>query len=331
MMEELTIKKKGAIISIIVVLLLTFISINSRGKELPTNNKTDIEVNTILMNQRNKKVSYFDINSNSKKTRKLKLRVKNKSSHPKQITLKVNNATTTDNGMVNYSNLGKNINTKNNLDKFIDKKERFQKIQLKGKESKLITINIKPQINLVGDLLGGVDISEKIEYKKNKQNLENIIHYTNAIYIHGKEYDEKPPVLFNNTKYNNKNLSINIINNSPVLINHLKINYTLKDKKGQIVSQNFQEEKKISPRGDFNYSIYEDSSNLDNEIYYLNLNMLSGNNKWTTNKKIEILNNRTITSEINPINRRIILATFLIFFIIIIIFVIKKVKKTTPK
>ncbi|MCF6515388.1 DUF916 domain-containing protein [Lactobacillus sp. S2-2] len=291
-------------------------------------------MNTILTNQKNKKVSYFDINSNKNHIRKLKLRVTNKSKKSKKIIIKINNSTTTDNVMANYSNLGNNENNKNELNKYTYENERYQEITLKRKESRLITLRIKPQKHLVGDILGGIDISEKPNNQNNNKNFQNIIHYTTAIYIHGKRYDSNPNIDFNQTTYKNKNLALNIVNKAPILINHLSINYILKDKDGHNVSQNYQEDKQITPNGNFNYSIYKDEHKLKNGTYYLNLTMSSGKNKWETNKKIEIINNKIITTNIHPINQNILLAIILIAFIlltIIISLIIKNKKKAVSK
>ncbi|GEM_PF-3147743 len=294
--------------------------------------------------QNNLDASYFDLKLKPNETDTLKLAIVNNSNKSIKICTTVDHTSTNSNGVVEYKNsqnfqssqltyqMQDLINPNNDL------------IQLKPYEQRIISYEIKaPPQSFQGVISGGINFTEIETEKTNTSQgmaIKNQLGYSIAVLIHGENEIDKAKVEIDNIKLNQTNgttaIVVPIMNQSPIFLNKLSVNATVKKGKEIVYIAN-KNDAQQAPNSVYNYPIEIENQDLSSGEYTVEISLSSKGKKWNFEKELTIkdktaqkLNN----SRLKPPNKlnvtKILLGIVVVVFVILIgcaIFLKKHIKR----
>lgn len=236
----------------------------------------------------------------------IKVKLINSSNKDKKLMVKVVDANTNSNGIVDYSgNLKNNASLKLPLTSIV--KPTQKEVMVSKNSSKEITLNISmPPHNIQGIILGGVVVSEKIDNKeKNKNIVNNDYCYTLGIVL----TNENKVNLFQNisVKLENVNADLssgkkvvqaNILNPNPYIFSKAQVNGVVYSEDGtKKIKENSMDNVSIAPYSCLPFQIDWGKDDLKPGKYLFKGTVKTAENTWNFERKFDIAGDKA--KEIN--------------------------------
>ena len=275
-------------------LLFSVVSIfaySQTAKADDTQNKRSYSVQAILPdNQKNKDVSYYDLQVEPNQPTTLELMVVNTGTEKINVEVELNNAYTTDSATIGYDQYKAQLykNKIPSLDSLVDGPRKTSVALDKG-EIKKVSFKIKaPDQPFAGIILGGVTSTATVNTAgKEKVGVSNQIRYVKGVVLHSKSDEVTPNMNLIKAEPRAINdemgLSYTVDNLAPININDVSVKAVIKHrgmKDIKYLAKNLQ----IAPDSKFSYFIPID--HLKPGIYSTKLTFTSksGYSKTMTNK-----------------------------------------------
>lgn len=273
----------------------------------------DFTVNPVYSaDQTDKSLGYIDLKVNDKKDYPISVNVQNMDKNEAgSYTVSLVNATTNDNGDVNYTPSKQNLVKSSDplLKDLVPKNMRSQKITLKAGENKTVSFNLKlPAKNFKGQILGSVYVlrnSKNLQEKK-QFGINNRFAMTIPVMLTQANAQVKLPKLtmtkaFVTEKSGQPQIAARIQNASPLLFGKIKIAASV-SKAGQekaLYTKNVKDYA-MAPRSIFNFKIDTGKRALKPGKYVYKVNLKSGKRDFHLKKNFVVKK-----AEQNVINKRI--------------------------
>lgn len=270
-------------------------------------------------NQLNKKNSYFDLKVKPKQMQTITVSVQNTSKKTEKIAVRVRNAATNQNGVIDYteSKIKKDPSLKVGLEDIIQQTK--QEISLAPKEAKKVSFQLKmPSKPFEGAILGGIEF-EKLgqDNHQKKKNLSIQNEYSYVIGVQLQETDKnliQPKLHLVDAQADLMNyrpvVTATLQNDQPVILHDLKIKATVTKKKDKNFSLT-QEKSGMSmaPNSHFDFPIALKGETMKAGSYHIQIQAEAEKGKyhWTLSKNFEVtkeqtdrINQESIHAQKNP-------------------------------
>ena len=164
-----------------IVLCICFLQLPHVNADNISNNAAEFTISPVYSHeQKEDDAGYFDLNVKKSTTVPVKVKISNLNKNQDiEYLIKVGNATTNDNGTINYTNFKNKKDTtakyqlteKYQLTDFISKAEMKQKITVKAGSSSEVTVNLNvPKQKFPGTIAGGVYVERLTNSYTNEKN-----------------------------------------------------------------------------------------------------------------------------------------------------------------
>ncbi|MBC9722302.1 MAG: DUF916 and DUF3324 domain-containing protein [Lactobacillus sp.] len=249
-------------------------------------------------NQLDADAGYFYLREDPGSQDKVKIDVKNTSSEEKTFIVKVTDANTNSNGLIDYTGHISNAKElKNPLTKVAYPNQ--QEVKIPKNSNKEVTININmPKESNPGILMGGIVVSEKKEddTKKKKMSIGNTYSYTLGILLTNEnniEFNKNISVQLTNVQAKlsdgRKIIEANILNNNPYVFGKATVTgKVLKEKNLEVVKEKTQNDVNIAPYSVFPFQIDYQKSDLSSGSYIFEGEVKTKEKTWKFSKKFVI-------------------------------------------
>lgn len=273
----------------------------------------DFTVNPVYSaDQTDKKLGYIDLKVGDKKDYPISVNVQNMDKNEAaSYTVSLVNATTNDNGSVNYtpSKQGLVKSDAPLLKDLVPKKVRSQKITLKAGENKNVSFNLKiPAKNFKGQILGSVYVlrNSKSLQEKKQFGINNRFAMTIPVMLTQADSQVKLPELtmtkaFVTEKVGQPQVAARIQNASPLLFGKIKMVASVA-KVGQektLYTKNVKNYA-MAPRSMFDFKINTGKKALKPGKYVYKVKLQSGKREFNLKKNFVVKN-----ADQNVVNKRI--------------------------
>lgn len=245
--------------------------------------------------QNNLDVSYFDLKLTPGELTNLTVVVVNNSSESIKIQTFVDYASTNSNGVVEYKN-SQNFQSAQlayRMQDLIIPDDDV--IQLEPQEQKTVTYEVKapPQV-FQGVIVGGINFVE-VETEKadtsQGMSIKNQLGYSIAVLMHGEMNVDKANIEIDSLKHNQVNgitsLVIPIVNKSPIFLNQLSIDVTVKRGNKVVYTAN-KNKAQQAPNSVYNYPIEIEDQDLTPGKYVAEINLSSKGQEWQFERELMI-------------------------------------------
>ncbi|MEG0544191.1 MAG: DUF916 and DUF3324 domain-containing protein [Carnobacterium sp.] len=299
-------------------------------------------------NQIDKSKSYFDLSIVPGQKQTLSLTVKNTSKIPITVNIIPTNATTNQNGVIDYSIIKKKEDS-SLLHPFTTLIDEGKQVKLEAEESKEIIFNITmPEETFDGIILGGFSITEDTSTKKDGESNEGVQiknEYSFVIGVSLKETEQKviPELKLNEVRPTLINyrtaVILNLQNVMPVITNGLKVEAEI-SKKGssEILYKETKEDLSMAPNSNFDFPISLSNEALKAGEYEASVKASAGEENWTFKKTFRIsadeskkLNDEAVEIKKGKNNHLIMIlvgfSLIVLFLFLVIIILYKKERK----
>lgn len=206
-----------------------------------------------------------------------------------EYLIKVGNATTNDNGTINYTNFKnkKDTTAKYQLTDFISKTELKQKVTVKAGSSSEVTVNLEvPKQKFPGTIAGGIYVERLTNaYVDEKSGMNTRNHFSMTLPIILTEQAKVKRIakmeLDKVTVKNGPEITAKLHNVKPVMFGKLSIDskITKKNHTKTLVHKsvnNYQ----VAPNSSFNFLASDSSNQLGAGKYTIDMHLQSGKRKW---------------------------------------------------
>lgn len=248
-------------------------------------------------NQVDKNVGYFYISEVPSATNELKVKLKNSSDDDKTLVIKLVDANTNVNGLVDYTGkLTNHTSLKTPLTSIAQVTEQEVKVTKNSEVETTIKIAM-PKAPFEGVIVGGVVVSEKMEESAEKNlAINNTYSYTIAIVLTN---NETTPIKNNvsleldliGTKLfdGKKVVRADILNKNPYMFEDATISGTIyeKETKKEVV-KNKKEHVEIAPYSAFPFQFDWEKDTIKPGKYSFVGEATSGDKKWTFKRDFEV-------------------------------------------
>jgi len=252
------------------------------------NSQVGFSVSPNYSDVQNKENSFFDllVQPNSKQT--IGVTVTNTSQNESNYTIKVNQASTNENGVIDYTDNKARPLESAPFD--LDKQAFYKKkLKLSAGEAKQVPIILNiPDQPFKGEILGSVNVTKKISKKEKAPQLVNQYSYVVGLRIReGTENSErdlsageaKPIVSFGKT-----GVTVPISNNQANTMGKITVDSVLK-RDGKEIKKETYKEREIAPNSIYPYSLSWDKKDYVPGKYQLSIVVTDAqSHKWTFNK-----------------------------------------------
>lgn len=240
--------------------------------------------------------SYYNLKILPKQEETLYLLVTNNGKEKLNLSVTTVNATTSQEGIIDYSKRDKNYKYDNTLKTpFTSITDKEQEISLEPNEQQIVSVTIKmPDTPVNGTILGGIVISpieKKINEKKETSGIKikNNFEIKKAVVLNNDDNKILPELKLNkiNTTLINNTpaTTINIQNTKPVMFGELNIETEVFDKKtGKSIRKQTNTDLEMAPNSNFDLPIFWNNQRLPVGEYTININATSGNENWKLTK-----------------------------------------------
>ena len=301
----MTVKRKYfPTIVIGMLLLLSSLSfqsvfVNASDEENPKESMSFNMTVDIPDNQINKSASYFDLLVKPNSEQDLTLTVSNTGSMPKTLRVTPTDATTNQNGVIDYSVTDKKDQVDSTLKiPFTSLVSQAQEVEVAPGDKKELTFKLKtPSEPFKGLILGGfvADIPSSNDDKQNSKGIKitNKFQLVKAVMLRSEEEKIDPDLVLNDVKPNlvsyRTAVTANLQNTQPVMFGKMSVDAKI-TKKGsnKVIRQSSKENMEMAPNSNFDYAILWDNEPLKPGNYTLNLVAKSGKHEWPFTKDFSI-------------------------------------------
>lgn len=172
-----------------IVLCICFLQLPHVNADNISNNAAEFTISPVYpREQKEDDAGYFDLNVKKSTTVPVKVKISNLNKNQDiEYLIKVGNATTNDNGTINYTNFKnkKDTTAKYQLTDFISKTELKQKVTVKAGSSSEVTVNLKvPKQKFPGTIAGGIYVERLTNaYVNEKSGMNTRNHFSMTLPI----------------------------------------------------------------------------------------------------------------------------------------------------
>lgn len=281
-----------SLLSIVVMPLTTYADSNESAYSVNAN---------IPDFQKNKNVSYFDLQLDPNQKKEISIHLANSAKEKAIFNVDVNNAATNSNGVIDYgqTDLKKDLSAKYVLNQLVTPKN--QEIELQASESKDVTFQVQmPKDHFKGIILGGIHISKKdnVSEKVDGTAIRNKYAYVIGVKLQNDTDAVTPDLKLNSAKAGLQNsyttVFANVQNPTPGIIS--KVNFDAKiTKKGSkdVLYETKKENMSIAPNTNFDFPISLNKEKIEAGDYTVTIDANEGN----TDKPWHLTTDFTIQSE----------------------------------
>jgi len=283
-------------------------------------------------NQIDKNLNYFDLLLRPEERQDISITITNNSNKTESFTISVNNALTTNNGNIDYTqhNLQTDKSMKVSIEELV--KNTHEKIELKPREKQKIIFHISmPKEKVEGIILGGINVTKDHDYKERKNKnilIENMYSYVIGLQIRQELAPVTPKLNLNEVQTGIVNDTTSVIanfqNSTAALLQNVSIVAKLiRREEGTVVLTTKKENMNIAPNTNFDFLINRHHETLTSGKYTLDVSIYSDQKVWTFNKDFTVKNKQTIQSAAKYKNNHSIkdynLLDISLFFIFVVI------------
>lgn len=248
-------------------------------------------------NQIDKTKTYFDLKMTPGQKQEISLTLHNSGEKETTIFITPNNATTNENGVIDYSNDKEKIDSslKIPLTSIISGK---QEVKLNPGETKEVPFTLQmPENEYNGDILGGFYIQKKSDSedagKEESVQIKNQYSYVIGIRLHQNDTPITPKIKMNQVKPTLQNyrtaIAANLQNTEPTIIKNLDIKASVtKQNSTTVLHETNKKDLSMAPNSNFNYPISWDNDSLEPGKYTVHIKAKSGDKDWVFDKNFEI-------------------------------------------
>ncbi|ENZ5580207.1 DUF916 and DUF3324 domain-containing protein [Enterococcus hirae] len=299
------INKKNILMIIFLVITSITISIKVSAEEKQNFGGFSVEG---IPNPRqiDKNSGYFYLSEKPGSKDSIKIKLINNSNKDKLLIIKVVDANTNSNGIVDYSGTLKN-NTSLKIPLTSIVKSTQKEVSISKNSSKEITLDINmPAHNVQGVILGGVVVSEKIDDKEKNQNIvSNDYCYTIGIVL----TNEDKVNLFKNVSVTLENVipnlasgkkvvQANILNPNPYIFSKAQVKGAVYSEDGtKKIKENSMDNVSIAPYSCLPFQIDWGKEDLKPGKYLFKGTVKTAENTWNFERKFDIAGDKA--KEIN--------------------------------
>ena len=274
-----------------IVLCICFLQLPHVNADNISNNAAEFTISPVYpREQKEDDAGYFDLNVKKSTTVPVKVKISNLNKNQDiEYLIKVGNATTNDNGTINYTNFKnkKDTTAKYQLTDFISKTELKQKVTVKAGSSSEVTVNLKvPKQKFPGMIAGGIYVERLTNaYVDEKSGMNTRNHFSMTLPIiltkQAKVKRIAKMELDKVTVENGPKITAKLHNVKPVMFGKLSIDskITKKNRSTVLVHKkvnNYQ----VAPNSSFDYLVSDSSNQLGAGKYTLDMHLQSGKRKW---------------------------------------------------
>ena len=274
-----------------IVLCICFLQLPHVNADNISNNAAEFTISPVYSHeQKEDDAGYFDLNVKKSTTVPVKVKISNLNKNQDiEYLIKVGNATTNDNGTINYTNFKnkKDTTAKYQLTDFISKAEMKQKITVKAGSSSEVTVNLNvPKQKFPGMIAGGIYVERLTNaYVDEKSGMNTRNHFSMTLPIILTEQAKVKRIakmeLDKVTVKNGPKITAKLHNVKPVMFGKLSIDskITKKNRSTVLVHKkvnNYQ----VAPNSSFDYLVSDSSNQLGAGKYTLDMHLQSGKRKW---------------------------------------------------
>ena len=274
-----------------IVLCICFLQLPHVNADNISNNAAEFTISPVYpREQKEDDAGYFDLNVKKSTTVPVKVKISNLNKNQDiEYLIKVGNATTNDNGTINYTNFKnkKDTTAKYQLTDFISKTELKQKVTVKAGSSSEVTVNLKvPKQKFPGMIAGEIYVERLTNaYVDEKSGMNTRNHFSMTLpIILTKQAKVKRIAKMELDKVTVKNgpkITAKLHNVKPVMFGKLSIDskITKKNRSTVLVHKkvnNYQ----VAPNSSFDYLVSDSSNQLGAGKYTLDMHLQSGKRKW---------------------------------------------------
>lgn len=274
-----------------IVLCICFLQLPHVNADNISNNAAEFTISPVYpREQKEDDAGYFDLNVKKSTTVPVKVKISNLNKNQDiEYLIKVGNATTNDNGTINYTNFKnkKDTTAKYQLTDFISKTELKQKVTVKAGSSSEVTVNLKvPKQKFPGMIAGGIYVERLTNaYVDEKSGMNTRNHFSMTLPIILTEQAKVKRIakmeLDKVTVKNGPEITAKLHNVKPVMFGKLSIDskITKKNRSTVLVHKkvnNYQ----VAPNSSFDYLVSDSSNQLGAGKYTLDMHLQSGKRKW---------------------------------------------------
>ncbi|MDR0846357.1 MAG: DUF916 and DUF3324 domain-containing protein [Lactobacillales bacterium] len=241
--------------------------------------------------------SYFDLLISAGKQTELKVSVQNTSDTTATFDVSLNNATTNDNGIIDYSR--HDVKTDSSLRVAFEKIASIKesKVTLNAGETKIISVDLKlPDKEFDGLVIGGIYVIKELDAANtNKSGYTNQYSYVYGVTIRENDKEVKPDLVFKKIDVqsvaNLVTIVANIQNPTATNISKATFAYELKDvKTGKVVKSDSTENHGIAPNTNFNINLRYPNDDLKAGNYNLAITIKNADNEWKFDEDFKVTN-----------------------------------------
>lgn len=256
--------------------------------------------------QIDKNSSYFYLKEDPKSTDKITIKLNNSSNQDKVLDIKVVDANTNSNGIIDYTGSLKNNKTlKLPLTSMVKPQAKEVTVPKNSSVETNLTVSMPAQ-KFSGVVLGGVVVSEKKDNEKLKEGtVGNEYSYTIGIVLTNEnkvelfknisvELEKVGPVLSAGKKV----VQADILNPNPYVFSKAEVTGTVYEEGGSTkLKENTMQNVSIAPYSAFPFQLDWQKEDLKPGNYVFKCSVKTAENTWNFEKKFEIKNNEA--KEIN--------------------------------
>lgn len=298
MMKQFKYYGSWLLIALATVLLIAS-PVNAKAKAKKQNIPTESKATFMLMpelpgdNLGGDHLGYFNLSMKKQKTREVRLKLFNPTSHSMTVYGQVKNATTNDNGSVDY--LGTNrINTQLLPQPGSELVTVPKKTKLQPNETKWLTVKIKRGAQLFkGQKATAINLSA-YQFNQNTT-IKNHFVYAIGLILNGQKLAKtdykkiESPKIKTRFVVKKAAISVRIDNPDPTYLTKATIDVTLQNKKwGLIKYQSSRKNRKIAPNSSFYDNLMLGGKRLVPGVYQMTLTVKSAQYQRTIHKYVKI-------------------------------------------
>lgn len=244
--------------STLLLLIATFLPFATTVKAAPDKSYA---IQAILPNnQISKDESYFDLKVEPKKSQTLKILIANTGSKAITVTAMVNNAYTSDSGVIGYDKYNTKLYKSKlpSLTSLVEGK-RKQIVKLGAGQNKTVSFKVKsPDSEYSGIILGGVTTTASVSPTKSKNiNIKNQVRYVKGVVLRSKEDGVMPDMHLTSAApkavAGATGIAYRMDNTAPINVN--KVSLKAKITNGSKVINYKADSLQFAPNSQFNYFV----------------------------------------------------------------------------
>lgn len=338
-------KKKITIIQLLIITL--FLTFNVR--QVYANGNLAISVKAILPeNQHDKDVTYFDLRMKPKQEQEVFLELTNPTKDTQKLKLEINDGTTNDNGVIDYSKRDSTYKRDDSLKISVTDVAKIQdSVTIKPESKELVKIKISmPETPFKGVLFGGILVSdfedkEKPDTKKaSGMQIKNKVSYTIGLKLSESDDEVKANLdlikAYADQADGHNVVKVKIQNNMPQKLDDIvyKAEVTEQGKK-EVLHQANNQGYRFAPNSNFDYRISWENQPFKSGRYTVHMTAESKKTgqKWEWDKDFNItsteareLNAKAVDLDKDNRLLYIIIAILIVLLLSILIIVLLKIR-----